>query len=199
MNIIKNQLTFAETIQFVNSVVDSVFTQDSEGNDIDYSPASLQPLINATFCEYYTDMVFLPTVDEEGNEIEGNFDKNFAEYMALDINLITFDDNGNTFNNNQFNAILTAIKDAIDFRKQKMLQRDNDVSKLVKDLLKEQLETTKLQKKAINDTLEMNKKFQKKDIDKIVRVIDHLNKNMKNPAYQKAFVDEITTLKDGVE
>jgi hypothetical protein len=193
MNIIKNQLTFAETIQFVNSVVDSVFSQDENGNDIDYSPASLYPLIQATFAEYYTDLVFLPTTDEDGNEIEGNFDKNFAEYIVIDIYSLE------GFDHDQFNAIKRAINETIDFRKQKMLQKDNEVSKLVADLLKEQIEATKLQKKAINDMIKMNSQYQKKDIDKILKVVGQLNKNMKNPEYQKAFVDEVVSLQKDTE
>jgi hypothetical protein len=197
MNIIKKELTFNEMLTFVNSVVDTCFTVDENGNDIDYSPTCKIPTLNATFCEYYTDIEFLPTSDEEGNVIEDNFNKNFSLYMSVNIDYAVLDSGVNKV---QWDAIKLAIDEQIEFRKQKMLQKDNEVSKLVTDLLKEQLENARLQKKAINDMVKMNSQYQKKDIDKIVKVIDHLNKNMKNPNYQKSFVDEIVSLqKDKTE
>lgn len=191
MNLIKSELTFGESIRFINSVCDSCFTTDENGNDIDYSSASKHPLIQATFCEYYTDMEFLPTEDEEGNEIEGAFDKNFSSYMTVDINQNWHDVDYKVLNRQQLAGILSAIDEQIEFRKQKMLSQNNEVSKLVTDLLKENIENVKLQKKATNEILEMNKKYQKKDIDKMVKVIDNINKNMKNPAYQKELVSKL--------
>ena len=120
MNIIKNQLTFAESLQFVNGVIDSCFTQDEEGNDIDYSPASLQPLIQSTFVEMYTDYEFVE-----------DFDVNFVEYMAFDIDSADYDVNGIYINKNQFNGMLKAINDGIEFRKQKMLQQNIRVTSIL--------------------------------------------------------------------
>ena len=116
MNIIKNQLTFEESLQFVNGVIDSVFTQDEEGNDIDYSPASLQPLIQSTLVEMYTDYVF---VDD--------FDTNFAEYMSINIDNLMI----GTINTIQFDGMLKAINEGIEFRKQKMLQQNIKVTSIL--------------------------------------------------------------------
>lgn len=194
MNIIKNQLSFRETIQFVESVVSSVFTQDSEGIDIDYSPSSLHPLIQATFAEFYTDMKFLPTVDEEGNEIEGNFDKNFKEYMAIDIDTIDWDINGNLFNRIQYIEMLNAIDETIDFRKQKMLQNDS-VSKYVKELLQTQIEVQKLQKKILQQNEKMSKQFTPDEIRAMNENIAILNQSINSPDYQKGLASAINTVK----
>ena len=120
MNIIKNQLTFAESMQFVNGVINSVFTQDEEGNDTDYSPASLYPLIQSTFVEMYTDYVFTD-----------NFDENFANYISLNIDGFCFDVNGLAFNRNQYDGMLKAIEDGIEFRKQKMLQKNIKITSVL--------------------------------------------------------------------
>lgn len=117
MNIIKNQLTFTESLQFVNGVIDSCFTQDEEGNDIDYSPASLQPLIQSTFVEMFSDYTF---VDD--------FDANFAEYMAIDIDDLIQDKKVNA---TQFYGMTRAINDGIEFRKQKMLQKNIRVASIL--------------------------------------------------------------------
>lgn len=119
MELKKTQLTFAEILQFINGVIDGVFIQDENGNDIDYSPALLQPLIKSTFVDMYTDYKF-----------SDNFDENYGFYMNIDIDKDYFD----KINYIQFNSMLDAIKDGIEFRKQKLLQSQSSVDMLFKEL-----------------------------------------------------------------
>jgi hypothetical protein len=181
---VKERLSLGESVAFADYVVN--FVTDIE--ELTYSPIYYDIALIRAFLAYYVEDFEMPSIQE--------VDEHIGEYQKLIEDVI----NTEKFNATSYTDLIDNIGLMIRFNKDVIVQKQsNDVAKLVKDLLNEQLETTKLQKKAINDTLEMNKKFQKKDIDKIVRVIDHLNKNMKNPAYQKAFVDEIASLKDGEE
>jgi hypothetical protein len=177
---IKERLSMVEANGFVSMVSNNV--ADVEENI--YSPIFYDTALAMACITYYTDLK-LPDIDEIYNNLE--------EYQELILPTASM-----KFDNIQYFKLIDLIDKKIEFNKQIIIQNNsnNEVTKLVTDLLKEQLETTKLQKKAINETMEMNKKFPKKDIDKIVKVIDHLNKNMKNPAYQKAFVDELVNLKN---
>lgn len=117
MNIIKNQLTFKETIAFVDGVVNCVFDQDDEGNDIGYSPVDLQPLIQSTFAKSYTDI-----------EFGDNFEENFEKYMGINIDS---EINGcSNFNKSQYAGILKAIDEGISYRKQRLLDSQSAQSQM---------------------------------------------------------------------
>lgn len=124
MIINKDQLTFKESYTFINNVVNACFEQDENGNDIDYMPFAKQPSIQSNFCEYYTDM-----------EFGDDFDKNFAEYIAVDIDSITSSvyTTDVKFNRTQYDGMLKAIEDGISYRKQKMLQKNIRVTSILDD------------------------------------------------------------------
>ena len=178
MNIIKNQLTFAESMQFVNGIIDSVFTQDEEGRDTDYSPASLYPLIQSTFVEMYTDYVFTD-----------NFDENFANYISFNIDGFCFDVNGLAFNRIQYDGMLKAIEDGIEFRKQKMLQKnikitsvlDEEIIKFANVLTEVVLQIPKgLDMSSLQPFMDKINSMGKIDEKKLVKAVVNKNQSMKN-------------------
>lgn len=159
MNIIKNQLTFAESMQFVDGIIDSCFVKSEEtGEDIDYSPASLQPLIQSSFVEFYTDYEF---VDD--------FDKNFAEYMQVDIDNVV---KNKGINKTQLDGMLKAIIDGIEFRKQKLLDSQSKQSEMYS---------------AITNLIStLNSKAEQIDVKKLDKYFKKLNPNELLRAYQKS-------------
>ena len=178
MNLIKNQLTFSESLQFVNGIIDSVFTQDEEGNDIDYSPASLHPLIQSTFVEMYTDYIFV----EE-------FEENFSNYMSLNIDDFCFDINGLAFNRIQYDGMLKAIIDGIEFRKQKMLQKNIKVTSILDDeiikfanILTEVVQQIPkgLDMSSIQPFMDKINSMGKIDEKRLVKAVVNKNQSMKN-------------------
>lgn len=159
MNIIKTQLTFAESMKFVNGIIDGVFIQDEEGKDIDYSPATLLPLIQSTFVEMYTDYVF-----------EEDFNANFAVYMAVDIdNLIVM----NAVNKTQYSAMLEAINEGVQFRKQKLIHNQKSSIDEMFDSLTTLLST-------------LNTKASELDTKKLEKIIKKLNPQELVKAYEKS-------------
>jgi 2C-methyl-D-erythritol 2,4-cyclodiphosphate synthase len=184
MNLVKSQLTFTEVYSTVRDIADSCFTKDEEGNDIDYSPAAKSASIQVAFVENYTDFVFLkPSNPDDEKETSEVFDKNYAEYMAIDIDDFIEHSYNPMFNIKQWNSILESANELIEYRKQKLLQKNDTISNLVADLIKEQLETVKLQKKVIEQTEKLNSQYTKKDIDKMLKLLDRTNKNFNSKDY----------------
>lgn len=163
MNIIKTQLTFAESMQFVNGVIDSVFVKDSDGNDIDYSPASLQPLIQSTFAELYTNMEFVE-----------DFETNFAEYMTIDIEKYVEEGKVNA---DQYIGMIKAIEDGISFRKQQMLNNKKSASDEMFNEITTLLST-------------LNDKASQLDPKKLNKYLKKLNPNEIVKAYQKSNIPD---------
>lgn len=184
MNIIKSQLTFAESMQFVNGIIDSVFTQDEKGNDIDYSPAALHPLIQSTFVEMYTDYTFVE-----------NFDENFAIYMSVNIDDFNYVTNGLAFNRIQYNGMLKAIEDGIDFRKQKMLQKNIRVTSILdEEIIKFANVLTEVVQKlpqgldmtSIQPFMDKINSMSNIDEKKLVKAVVNKNQSMKNRLFGHA-------------
>jgi hypothetical protein len=121
----KTELTFREVFSFVENVADACFGINAEGKAY-YSPQCKIPSIQANFCEYFLDITFLPTEDEEGNQIIENFDKNYSTYMNVDIKNFYI-------NQIQWNSILVSIDEAIDFRKQQLLHH-SPIDDLIKEI-----------------------------------------------------------------
>lgn len=163
MNIIKKTLTFKESIQFIDGVIDSVFTQDEEGNDIDYSPSALLPLLQSTFLEMYTDF-----------EFSEDFDKNFEFYSEIDVDYYT---NTQSVNGIQLKGILKAIDEGIDFRKQKLINSQSKPVDEAFDMLATLLST-------------LNSKAQELDVKKLDKILKKLNPSEVMKAYQKSGIGE---------
>jgi len=166
MNIIKDQLTFAESINFVDSIVDSCFEKDELGNDVGYSPSSLQPLIQSTFVEYYTDYEFVE-----------DFDTNFAVYMSVKINESLSATNGKFINMTQLNGMFKAINDGIEFRKQQMLNNKKSAMDEAFESLSTLLST-------------LNTKAEKLDPKKLNKIINNLTPESILKAYQKSNIGD---------
>jgi hypothetical protein len=177
MQFIKQSLTLLETLRFIDMVVDNCFTQDEKGNDIEYTPQYKYPALKEAIAIFYTDY-------EKTDDIVANYET----YKSLNINT---DFEGYE----QFYEMTRAIDERIEFRKQKMLNSDNVVSKFVTDLLKEQIETVKLQKKVIQQAEKLNKQFTPEEIKAMNENIAILNKNVNSPEFQKGIVEAIDTIK----
>lgn len=172
MKIIKTQLTFDETLRFVDRVVDNVFIQDETGKDVDYSPASLYPLIQATFATYYTDMEFTE-----------DFNKNYEEYMAIDINSTW--SRGGTTGEQQFRSILDAINQSIDFRKQKLLDAQSKQGEMYTALTT--LLSTLNTKASEIDVKNIDKYLKKLNVKEIIK--EYQKSNIGNNTRDKAIQD----------
>jgi hypothetical protein len=177
MEFIKNSLTLREMLQFVKRVVDNCFVQDEKGTDIEYTPAFKNIALKEAVAIFFTD--YSPT---------DNFETNYELYKDLDYSLADV-------GGDNFAEILKAIDDEIDFRKQKMLQSDNSISKYITELLQLQIENQKLQKKVLQQTEKLNKQFSPAEIKTISENIGILNQNMKNAEVQKGLVEAIDTVK----
>jgi len=110
----KTQLTFAETLRVVKDAVDASFETDENGNDIEFRPEIKEISLQCSFYENYI-----------GLELSEDFDEAFATYMAVDI------DDIEGFNRDQWYSIRNAVNDKIEFRKQKMLQKNIRVTSIL--------------------------------------------------------------------
>lgn len=173
----KKLLTLEETLKFINMVVDKCFEQNDTGEDIAYTPELKFAAIQEANALFY-----------DGDYKINNFDVSYETVNRIGIN-------PELVNSSQYTFIIYAINEKIDFRKQKLLKQDNDVTKQVINLLKEQIETIKLQKKALQQTEEINSQYSKKEIMKVINTISKLNNNLKNPEIQKGIVNELISRK----
>lgn len=186
MNIIKNQLTFAETVKFVDGIVNCVFDQDDEGNDIKYIPSKLQPLIQSTFAIFYTNI-----------EFGDNFEENFEKYMSLNIDdeINSYNNSYDNFNRAQYNGILKSIDEGISYRKQRLLDSQSAQSQMysaITGLINTlSSKASELNMKALEKQLsklnvkELMKEYSKSNIgkdlrDKSIQELSKENKDLKN-------------------
>lgn len=173
-NLKKTQLTFAETLNIVQDVVDTCFDTDEDGNDIDFRPEVKQISLQSAFYENYI-----------GLELTDNFEEDFAKFMAIDIDSCIF-------NKDQWYAICRAIDDKIEFRKQKMLQKtikvtsvlDEEIIKL-SDILGKTVETLpkSFDYSSIQPFIEKINSMKSLDEKKLVKAVANNNHSLKNKLF----------------
>lgn len=182
---IKNkQLTISSFVNYIEYVMDQVFTENEFGVTI-YKPRYKDIAIKSGFLDFYTTFEFKEDIDE-----------NYKEYAGLDIfeyyELINLE---------QFRDLLSAIDEEIDFKKQQLLKQDNAVSTFVSELLLKQIEVQDLQKeileqqKATNDL--MTPEEQKAFYDKFMAsgltgesVVEAYLKSDTHKSKEQAIIDE---------
>jgi hypothetical protein len=84
------------------------------------------------------------------------------------------------------------VFDMVEFKKQQLIhKKDDSISKYVEELIKLQVENEKLQKKAIEQTIEINSKFSKEETLQMTASIGKLSESLKDPEVQKNLVEYI--------
>lgn len=162
LNLIKTKLTFAESMSFVNGCVDTCFTQDEEGNDIDYSAICKIPAIKSAFVEYFTD-----------HEFGEDFDDNYEFYMEVKPSAYLSNDSLTVYE-----QLLTVIDEQIEFRKQKMIYSQRSAMDEMLNQVSTLLST-------------LNSKAEQLDIKKLDKMISKLTPNAVVKAYQKSNIGDV--------
>lgn len=170
----KTQVTFADTLRIVQDAVDACFDTDENGADVDFRPECKMASLQLAFCENYL-----------GMEFGEDFDENFAKYMSVDIN--EYDTVLS-----QWYGIVHAVNDKIEFRKQKMLNQQNEVlTTLLTKLVKKEIEVQDLQKKVLEQTEKINSQYSKEEMLAITNTFAEVNKLSNNPEYLKAVAEVV--------
>jgi alanyl-tRNA synthetase len=113
--------------------------------------------------------------------------------MAINIDDFT---DGAKFNTRQWISILQSANELIDYRKQKLLNSINnkqniEISNLVNNLVKKEIEVQDLQKKVLEQTEKINSQYNKEEITNMTNVFAEVNKLSQNPDYLRAVADAI--------
>lgn len=168
----KNQLTFSETLRIVQDAVDTCFDVDEEGNDVGFRPECKEVSLQCAFYEHYI-----------GLELSDDFEEAFATYMSINIDEVS------GFNRDQWYSIRNAVSEKIEFRKQKMLQKDIRVTSILdEEIIKfANILTEVVQKlpqgfdmKTVQPFMEKINSMGKIDEKKIVQAALKNNHNLKN-------------------
>lgn len=171
---IKEKLSFAESMRFVNGVVANVVDVESGA----YYPIFYNTSLISNFLTIYGDVK------------EINLDEiyiNQKEYMGLIEKILKFKE----IDTDQYMSLKDCINEEIEFKKLLIINNNSSVEKLVKDLLNEQIENVKLQKESTKELSEMYKAFTKDDMNAFAESLNNFNSNFNNPEFQKQLVNAL--------
>lgn len=177
----KTQLTLAETLRIVADAVDACFDTDENDNDIDFRPEMKNISLQCAFCEHYLEL-----------ELSEDFDEAFATYMAVDIDEYIHNNptrEEDKFNIDQWYSICNAVSDKIDFRKQKMLQKNIKVTSILDE------EIIKLSDVLAKTVAELPKTFDYSSIQPFVDKINSMS-NIDEKKIVQAVVNNNHSLKN---
>lgn len=168
---LKDKVSLDDKIKIVNTVVNSCF-------------------LNGEFTPYYKDytlkmcfgLYILDGVEFEENEDIAELVEDRNELSEL---WRIWQDDSISWELNQ------DINDIVDFKKKQLLNENNEINKLLIDLVKEQIETVKLQKRVLEDADKINKQCTPEDIKKFTEVSEKLLEKIKEPEIQKGLVQNI--------
>lgn len=168
---LKDKVSLDDKIKIVNTVVNSCF-------------------LNGEFTPYYKDYTLKMCFGLyilEGVEFEENED--IAE-LVEDRNELS--ELWRIWQDDSISWDLTQdINDIVDFKKKQLLNENNEINKLLIDLVKEQIETVKLQKKVLENTDKINGQYSKEEIMRITEASEKLSDKLKDIDVQKGLVQNI--------
>jgi predicted nucleotidyltransferase len=168
---LKDKVSLDDKIKIINTVVNSCFLNG------EYTPYYKDYTLKMCFGLYVL----------SGIEFEENED--IAELIEEKNELSEL---WRMWKDDSFSWELTQdIDDIVDYKKKQLLNENNEINKYLIDLLREQVETVKLQKKVLEQADKINGQYSKEDIMRITEASEKLSDKLKDIDVQKGLVQSI--------
>jgi len=173
-----DSLTYENREKFINTMVRSYFSTTENGEEV-FTPYNKHIMLKICFAMFFIDgvefeeeddMLELIDTDDELSRAYSDFTERSNPYLWDMQNDIT---------------------EIVEFKKQQIIQKNSNVNKYLEELLKEQIETMKLQKKILKDADKINKQYSKEEIMRITDASEKLSEKLKDVEVQKGLVQSI--------
>lgn len=185
----KFRITFAESVEMIKSVVDTVFDQDETTGKLTYLPENYDYAFRLNIAHYY-----------DGYQTTGDINKDYNTAMEIDPDSTTIDQK-------QLRGIENAIKEKIEMKKAEINQKNITVTSQLDDLFEEfmptlvQLTNVITGKIAEIDTKKLNEKIDSMSMENLVKMYMESafadeNRNTLLDAKNKKIVDLQARLND---
>lgn len=154
----KFRITFAESVEMIKSVIDTVFDQDETTGKLTYLPENYDYAFRLNIAHYYDDY-----------QTTGDVNKDYNTAMEIDPDSTTIDQK-------QLRGIENAIKEKIEMKKAEINQKNITVTSQLDDLFEEfmptlvQLTNVITGKIAEIDTKKLNEKIDSMSMENLVRM-----------------------------
>lgn len=178
---LKNKVSLDDRIKTINTVVEACFLKNKDSNEVRFTPYYKDYTLKMCFGLYFLD------------GIEFEKDDDITDIIENTNNLCELYDSWT--NSTSYWEINQDITDILDFKKQQLLNSNNEVTKYVLDLLKDQISAIKLQKKILQNTDKINGQYTKEETLKITEIMENFSNRLNDPEIQKGLVQSISETK----
>lgn len=183
----KFRITFAESVEMIKSVVDTVFDQDEATGKLTYLPENYDYAFRLNIAHYYDDY-----------QTTGDVNKDYNTAMEIDPDSTTIDQK-------QLRGIENAIKEKIEMKKAEINQKNITVTSQLDNLFEEFMPTLEKFTKTLTgklskiNTKKINEKIESMNMENLVKMYMESsfadeNRNALLDAKNKKIVDLQTRL-----
>lgn len=171
----KFRITFAESVEMIKSVVDTVFDQDETTGKLTYLPENYDYAFRLNIAHYY-----------DGYQTTGDVNKDYNVAMEIDPDTTTIDQK-------QLSGIENAIKEKIEMKKAEINQQNITVTSQLDDLFEEFMPTLAQLTNVISgkiaeiDVKKLNEKIESMNMENLVKT--YLDSNFADDN-RNAVIDE---------
>lgn len=154
----KFRITFAESVEMIKSVVDTVFDQDETTGKLTYLPENYDYAFRLNIAHYYDDY-----------QTTGDVNKDYNTAMEIDPDSTTIDQK-------QLRGIENAIKEKIEMKKAEINQKNITVTSQLDNLFEEFMPTLEKFTKTLTgklskiNTKKINEKIESMNMENLVKM-----------------------------
>ena len=154
----KFRITFAESVEMIKSVVDTVFDQDETTGKLTYLPENYDYAFRLNIAHYYDDY-----------QTTGDVNKDYNTAMEIDPDSATIDQK-------QLRGIENAIKEKIEMKKAEINQKNITVTSQLDNLFEEFMPTLEKFTKTLTgklskiNTKKINEKIESMNMENLVKM-----------------------------